>query len=565
MEYVKVYRGIKDKNVPKDQQEECGNRRHFCGECSAMLWAYDPKWPQWCYPFASAIDTDLPVSKRPVCIMLKHKANWAQVPSEKDADLYDEYPDESLEEWHKPSSTEITVIDLEVEDDNNIIMTDAFQSQLSQPQQPSNSMSITITQNEQADQEAQITASPRVFPNYLPPKASTPTPSTPTNIPSVADSSNTSTPEQLKNTTGEKRHVQVARSYENLAKKHNWVNANGSYFPISVDSLCSFIRHKADTSTIKSIDWYVGALKKYHITELGIKDWDDVRKNPKVRSALAEIEEEASAKIRKDRTHGESDMSVGNKGKQSIISNDANASRLSPVRSAHNYSTIYSSHIGSSVRGSGSKNVPRLDPANRPAEAILAMLGVMDSADEDTEKVSKSKSPNNVINIDSDDDAAMTSRRVGSSSTLSNSHLVSLRRRRRNLQYAEPEDEDEDDEDYLPPKGTNNGVPYVPTKKRRKRDLEMNMPHVDPDEPESFKFRYDYAITILKSKYIGQCTLHPKGCFEVQPDLHVELNENMFRHWASLIASGDDVSEEKLPDFQETPEFHQPIVKVINI
>ncbi|CAG8458211.1 11215_t:CDS:2 [Ambispora gerdemannii] len=409
----------------------------------------------------------------------------------------------------EPSSTEITVIDLEAEDDSNNM--DIVQSQLSQPQQPNNliSMSMSITQNEKDDQnafsytpEAQHTVSPRVFPNYIPSKSTTPTPSTPTNTSrvenlSITDNSNNSTPEQLKTVPGEKRHVQVARSYENIAKKQNWVNANGLFFPISVDSLCSFIRHKADTSTIKSIDWYVGALKKYHITELGIKDWDDVRKHPKVRSVLAEIEEEASAKVRKDRTHGEADMSVGNKGKQSIVSNDANASILSPARSAHNYPSIYSSPIGSSVRGSGSKNVQRLDPTNRPAEAILAMLGVMDSADEDTEKMSKSKSPNNVINLE-----------------------------------------------------------------RRKRDLEMNMPHVDPDEPESFKFRYDYAIAILKSKYTGQCSLHPKGCFEVQPNFHLELDENMFRHWASLIASGDDVTEEKLPEFLEMPEFHPQTVEL---
>ncbi|CAG8458199.1 11214_t:CDS:2 [Ambispora gerdemannii] len=99
MEYVKIYRGIHEKNVPKEQQDECGNRRHFCGECSAMLWAYDPQWSQWCYPFASAIDTELPVAKRPVCIMLKYKAKWAPVPTE--ADAFDEYPDKSIEDWHK--------------------------------------------------------------------------------------------------------------------------------------------------------------------------------------------------------------------------------------------------------------------------------------------------------------------------------------------------------------------------------------------------------------------------------------------------------------------------------
>ncbi|RIA91969.1 glutathione-dependent formaldehyde-activating, GFA [Glomus cerebriforme] len=101
MEHVKIYRGIHDKSLPKEQQEECGNRRHFCGECGCMLWAFDPQWSEWCYPFASAIDTPLPEPKRPNCIMLKYKANWARVPGPKEADLFDEYPDASLESWHK--------------------------------------------------------------------------------------------------------------------------------------------------------------------------------------------------------------------------------------------------------------------------------------------------------------------------------------------------------------------------------------------------------------------------------------------------------------------------------
>ena len=90
-----------------------------------MLWAFDPKWPEWvnnitfhfilfvknfilhcfisfkCYPFASAIDTPLPKPKRITCIMLNYKANWARVPDPKEADLFDEYPDVSVESWHK--------------------------------------------------------------------------------------------------------------------------------------------------------------------------------------------------------------------------------------------------------------------------------------------------------------------------------------------------------------------------------------------------------------------------------------------------------------------------------
>ncbi|CAG8461597.1 2453_t:CDS:2 [Rhizophagus irregularis] len=78
-----------------------GNKRYFCGECGCMLWCYDLEWSEWCYPFASAIDTPLPEPKRPNCIMLNYKANWAHVPSSEEADLFDEYPNNSIESWHK--------------------------------------------------------------------------------------------------------------------------------------------------------------------------------------------------------------------------------------------------------------------------------------------------------------------------------------------------------------------------------------------------------------------------------------------------------------------------------
>jgi len=32
-------------------------QRHFCAKCASALWIHDPRWPEWVYPFASAIDT----------------------------------------------------------------------------------------------------------------------------------------------------------------------------------------------------------------------------------------------------------------------------------------------------------------------------------------------------------------------------------------------------------------------------------------------------------------------------------------------------------------------------
>jgi len=36
------------------------NLRHFCRVCGCHLWAWAPEYAEYCYPVASAIDTDLP-------------------------------------------------------------------------------------------------------------------------------------------------------------------------------------------------------------------------------------------------------------------------------------------------------------------------------------------------------------------------------------------------------------------------------------------------------------------------------------------------------------------------
>lgn len=46
------------------------NRRYFCSNCGSFLWAYSDEWPQWTYPYASAIDTALPVPPNRTHIML---------------------------------------------------------------------------------------------------------------------------------------------------------------------------------------------------------------------------------------------------------------------------------------------------------------------------------------------------------------------------------------------------------------------------------------------------------------------------------------------------------------
>lgn len=76
-------------------------QRHFCTRCGTALWLWDESWPDLLHPFASAIDTDLPVAPERTHLMLRFKASWV-VPDIKPGDLsFDLYPEESIEDWHR--------------------------------------------------------------------------------------------------------------------------------------------------------------------------------------------------------------------------------------------------------------------------------------------------------------------------------------------------------------------------------------------------------------------------------------------------------------------------------
>ncbi|MET0137947.1 MAG: GFA family protein [Sphingobium sp.] len=76
-------------------------QRHYCLHCATALWLYDPQWPELIHPFASAIDSDLPVPPFRTHLMLRFKPTWVQA-DVGSADLtFDLYPKESLEQWHR--------------------------------------------------------------------------------------------------------------------------------------------------------------------------------------------------------------------------------------------------------------------------------------------------------------------------------------------------------------------------------------------------------------------------------------------------------------------------------
>lgn len=95
--------GVYKAEIDDDEHscETSTGERNFCTRCGTALWLYDPNWPDLVHPFASAIDSDLPVAVAHVHLMLKYKASWVEPEIGKNDDIFDLYPDESIEEWHR--------------------------------------------------------------------------------------------------------------------------------------------------------------------------------------------------------------------------------------------------------------------------------------------------------------------------------------------------------------------------------------------------------------------------------------------------------------------------------
>jgi hypothetical protein len=81
--------------------EESPAERRFCARCGSALWVSDPRWPDLVHPFASAIDTPLPMPPESEHMMLGSKPSWVLVDARKKERRYDDYPQDSLEEWHR--------------------------------------------------------------------------------------------------------------------------------------------------------------------------------------------------------------------------------------------------------------------------------------------------------------------------------------------------------------------------------------------------------------------------------------------------------------------------------
>jgi len=93
-EHTAVYRAVID-------GQESPAERHFCKHCASALWVYDARWPELIHPFASAIDTELPVPPERTHLMLDSKAGWVEVRAQAKDKCFARYPDESIAQWHE--------------------------------------------------------------------------------------------------------------------------------------------------------------------------------------------------------------------------------------------------------------------------------------------------------------------------------------------------------------------------------------------------------------------------------------------------------------------------------
>ena len=103
---VATYRArVKEKGAKRAGLSQA--RRHFCAKCASALWVFDPRWPDWVYPFASAIDTKLPKPAGEVEIMLNYAVPWAAIPKGRGHTHFGEYPKEGIADWHKKRGLEV--------------------------------------------------------------------------------------------------------------------------------------------------------------------------------------------------------------------------------------------------------------------------------------------------------------------------------------------------------------------------------------------------------------------------------------------------------------------------
>jgi hypothetical protein len=98
--HIREYRAkIRDPDTGRETVSP--GRRSFCGRCGSALWVWDPRWPELVHPFASAVDSELPVPAERTHLMLEFKASWVELRADPQDKMFDRNCEESIAEWHQ--------------------------------------------------------------------------------------------------------------------------------------------------------------------------------------------------------------------------------------------------------------------------------------------------------------------------------------------------------------------------------------------------------------------------------------------------------------------------------
>lgn len=99
-EHITVYKAWVD-DAKTGERKQSPGERHFCKHCASSLWAWDARWPELLHPFASAVDTPLPVAPERTHLMLDSKAPWVEISAGEKDKQFPGYPEESIAGWHE--------------------------------------------------------------------------------------------------------------------------------------------------------------------------------------------------------------------------------------------------------------------------------------------------------------------------------------------------------------------------------------------------------------------------------------------------------------------------------
>lgn len=72
----------------------------FCPRCGSALFLEIHGWPQWIYPFASAIDTPLPSPPEFVHVRTAERPEWAPAIGSPGDSTFETNTEESMADWH---------------------------------------------------------------------------------------------------------------------------------------------------------------------------------------------------------------------------------------------------------------------------------------------------------------------------------------------------------------------------------------------------------------------------------------------------------------------------------